>query len=342
MKAVIVNPYLDSLGGGERYSMFFAMLARDLGYKVDVEFIDPKVKSKLEERFSISLKNIRFINQSSRGDGYDLCFWVSDGSVPTLRARVNVLHFQVPFIKVGGSSLINRMKMFRIKEVVCNSNFTKSYIDHEYNVNSKVVYPPVDISKFKTKKKENIILYVGRFSKLMQRKGQDILIQSAIELFRNGVRGWKLVIAGGAEIGSEDFIDSLNEMAKGYPIEILESPSFSQLQDLYGHAKLFWSASGFGIDEKSQPERVEHFGITPVEAMSAGCVPLLFNSGGHKEIIQTGENGYLWETIEGLVKASKYLIEDDNLWKVFSQKASNDVNRFSVSAFNQEFTKIIV
>ncbi len=342
MKAVIVNPYLDSLGGGERYSMFFAMLARDLGYKVDVEFIDPKVKSKLEERFSISLKNIRFINQSSRGDGYDLCFWVSDGSVPTLRARVNVLHFQVPFIKVGGSSLINRMKMFRIKEVVCNSNFTKSYIDHEYNVNSKVVYPPVDISKFKAKKKENTILYVGRFSKLMQRKGQDILIQSAIELFRNGVRGWKLVIAGGAEIGSEDFIDSLNEMAKGYPIEILESPSFSQLQDLYGHAKLFWSASGFGIDEKSQPERVEHFGITPVEAMSAGCVPLLFNSGGHKEIIQTGENGYLWETIEGLVKASKYLIEDDNLWKVFSQKASNDVNRFSVSAFNQEFTKIIV
>ena len=32
-------------------------------------------------------------------------------------------------------------------------------------------------------------------------------------------------------------------------------------------------AAGFGVDADEFPERLEHFGITPIEAASFGCIP---------------------------------------------------------------------
>ena len=43
--------------------------------------------------------------------------------------------------------------------------------------------------------------------------------------------------------------------------------------------------------------RVEHFGISVVEAMAAGAVPLAVGKGGVGEIITPGENGILWDTV---------------------------------------------
>ena len=33
------------------------------------------------------------------------------------------------------------------------------------------------------------------------------------------------------------------------------------------------------------PIKFEHFGIAPIEAISAGCIPVLFNGGGLNEIV---------------------------------------------------------
>ena len=43
---------------------------------------------------------------------------------------------------------------------------------------------------------------------------------------------------------------------------------------LYRDAKIFWHAAGMKSDETIYPELAEHFGISTVEAMSAGCVPV--------------------------------------------------------------------
>ena len=110
-KAAIINPYLDTLGGGERYSLSFAKVLTDFGWEVNVEWPDQSIKKKLEERFGINLKSLNFVPDTRKGTGYDLCFWVSDGSIPLLHARKNILHFQVPFQDVDGKSLFNRMKL---------------------------------------------------------------------------------------------------------------------------------------------------------------------------------------------------------------------------------------
>ncbi len=342
MKAGIFSPYFDTLGGGERYVLSFAKVLKDEGWSVDVESKNPEILSKAELRLGLDLKGINVVPSIKRGDGYDLCFWLSDGSIPTLFARRNILHFQRPFFKVDGKSLLSRMKFFRINKVVVNSNFTKRWVDREYPCESIVIYPPVDVAKFKPGKKENIILYVGRFSQLEQSKRQDILLRAFKKFYDKGFRDWKLVLAGGSDVGRTGFPNKLIRDAKSYPVKIIENPAFSEIKDLYSKTKIFWSASGFGVNEKKEPQKVEHFGISVVEAMAAGAVPLVFNAGGHKEIIEDGKNGYLWSKIPLLIERTKTIIKDPSLFRKLSNQARKDSKKFSFKEFRNGVIKLLL
>ena len=340
MRAAIYNPYLETLGGGERYSMAVAKALVNNGYHVDVEWKGAPIKKKLEERFGMDLTGVNFVKDVKRGDGYEVCFWVSDGSIPTLAARKNFLHFQGPFHDVNGKTLLNRMKLFRIGKVICNSSFTKAVVDKEYGVKSLVISPPVDVTKIKPKRKEDIILYVGRFSTLFQSKRQDILIKT-FKRFCKEFKDWKLVLAGGIEVGEDGSLGKLEKLSLGYPIEIVKSPSFKEIKKLYGQARVFWSAAGYGVNEKKEPEKVEHFGITTIEAMAAKAVPFVFNAGGAKEIVKDSENGYLWKTTAELLKKTKGLITTRGLVKNLSEEAHKSAQSYSYERFKREIIGLL-
>lgn len=341
MKAAIHNPYLDTLGGGERYTMSFAKVLLDHGYDVDIEWKDKDILNKLENRFDMNLTHINVIDNIKVGDGYDLCFWVSDGSIPLMHARRNIIHFQVPFHDVNGKSLLNKMKLFRVGRVVCNSIFTKEIIDKEFGVESIVIYPPVDTENFKPKRKENIILYVGRFSKILQSKGQEVLVSAFKKFYDDGHDEWKMILAGGVEIGANELLRELKNLSNGYPIEIVESPNFSDLKDLYGKAKIFWSAAGFDQDERNDPEKMEHFGITAVEAMKSGAVPFLYDGGGHKEIVKDGIDGFLWKDVNELIEKTTKLINSKQIHSIETLSKSTADN-FSFARFEKEIVSYIL
>ncbi|OGM30072.1 hypothetical protein A2630_02455 [Candidatus Woesebacteria bacterium RIFCSPHIGHO2_01_FULL_44_10] len=341
MRAGIYNPYLDTLGGGERYTLAVAATLVSVGYDVDLESKDPQILAKLAQRFGVDTRGMRVVESINRGSGYEVCFWLSDGSIPRLMARNNILHFQRPFWNVDGKSLLNRMKFFRINSVVVNSKFTKKWIDREFPKESIVIYPPVDVAAFRPKKKENIILYVGRFSRLEQSKRQDILIESFKKLYDRGLKEWKLVLAGGVEVGVGDWLSQLKESAKTYPIKIMESPDFGELKQLYGKTKIFWSAAGFGVDENRQPNKVEHFGISVVEAMAAGAVPIAYAAGGHKEIIEDGKNGYLWTKESDFRGFTRKLANDPKLMKQLARQAQSDAQKYGYERFKKEFFALL-
>lgn len=339
-KAAIYNPYLDTLGGGERYTFSFAAVLRDLGYQVDIQWPEQEIINKMSKRFNINFKRLEVVDDINRGEEYDVCFWVSDGSIPMLKSRKNLLHFQVPFKDVDGKSLMNRMKMFRINKIICNSHFTKNFIEDEYPGEKIVIYPPVDTSSFKKKKKENIIVYLGRFSQLTQSKNQDILVERFKSFYDSGYREWKLILMGGTEVGVDDYLKNLKNASEGYPIKIIESPTFDKLTEIIGKAKIFWSAAGYGVDEQKEPQKVEHFGITTVEAMSAGAVPVVYNAGGQREIIANGINGYLWNKKQDLVNITKKLSKDSKLINQLSKKAIKDSKVYEYERFEAEVKKL--
>ncbi|OGM19685.1 hypothetical protein A2771_02360 [Candidatus Woesebacteria bacterium RIFCSPHIGHO2_01_FULL_38_26b] len=341
MRAAIYNPYLDTLGGGEKYTIDFASVFIKAGFKVDIQWKNKSILEKLETRFGVKLDGVNVVDDIKRGDGCDICFWLSDGSIPLLRARKNFLHFQFPFKDTNGKSLLNRMKLVRINRVICNSKFTKSFVDKEYGIDSLVIYPSARTEKIKPKRKENIILFVGRFSRLTQLKRQDVLIEVFKKFVKRGYEDWKLILVGGVEIGADEYLEGLYKSSKNYPIEIIKSPSYKELISIYGKARLFWSASGYGVDEIKMPLKIEHFGISIVEAMSGGAVPLVYKAGGPKEIIVNGVNGYLWKTKNELLKSTQKLINNTRLMSTISSQAKKDSKFYGYEKFEKEILALV-
>jgi len=342
-KAAIYNPYLNTLGGGERYTITFAKVLAESGFDVDIEWKDKGIKEELSKRFGLKLSgNIKVVDSINRGENYDVCFWVSDGSIPTLRSRNNYIHFQFPFHNVNGSSLLNKMKLFRVSKVICNSKFTKEIIDNEYRIDSQVLYPPVPTDLYKPKRKINQACYVSRFSNLTQNKGHDVLINQFKKLVNEIMfKDWKLVLAGGTEVGADAYLKKLKSLANGANIEFLESPTVEVLKDVFGQSKIFWSAAGYGVDVNKNPEKLEHFGVTLVEAMSAGCLPVVYGAGGYKEIIENGNNGYLWKTESELISLTKKVVTGKKLFATLSKNANNSSKRYSYEKFKENLLQII-
>ncbi|PIV12895.1 MAG: glycosyl transferase family 1, partial [Candidatus Nealsonbacteria bacterium CG03_land_8_20_14_0_80_36_12] len=86
---------------------------------------------------------------------------------------------------------------------------------------------------------------------------------------------------------------------------------------------------------------VEHFGMTTVEAMSAGCVPIVINKGGQKEIIQNNKDGFLWETSGDLIDLTEKVINDDKLMSSISEEAVKKSRNFSKKKFYEKIYNFI-
>ena len=84
----------------------------------------------------------------------------------------------------------------------------------------------------------------------------------------------------------------------------------AELADLYGRASIFWHAAGLGEDTEDDPNRMEHFGISIVEAMSAGAVPVVLGEAGPAEIVEPGRSGRHYTDLDDLVAQTVDLIAD--------------------------------
>ena len=119
-------------------------------------------------------------------------------------------------------------------------------------------------------------------------------------------------------------------------LELLQAhPQLSgaELEALYRQASVYWHASGLGEDEQRHPDRMEHFGITTLEAMAAGCVPVVIARGGLRESVVHGASGLLWETLDELQAQTRRLIADEPLRHHLAQGARQRSQAFSLERF---------
>jgi glycosyltransferase involved in cell wall biosynthesis len=106
-------------------------------------------------------------------------------------------------------------------------------------------------------------------------------------------------------------------------------------------SKIFWHAKGYSHDENTEPAELEHFGITTVEAMSAGCVPVVINKGGQREIVNDGTNGFLWDTPEELIEKTISLLRDPEKCRIMSKNAGETVDRYSFDEFTKKLRLLL-
>jgi glycosyltransferase involved in cell wall biosynthesis len=229
--------------------------------------------------------------------------------------------------------------------ITANSRFTAGWVRKMWNRHSEVIYsacdnmgPPVS--------KEKIILHVGRFivcSEGALFKQQHVLLDVFNQLTHIQRGGWQLHFVGSVaqDAGSRALVARLQDVAGGRPVFCHFDADFSELRSLYQRASLYWHSTGYGFPACEHPGRQEHFGISTVEAMSAGAVPVVINSGGQKEIVTHAVDGFLWDELSALAEQTTCLIDDPHLLKRLSRQAISSSAKFSRAGFNASIDSII-
>lgn len=226
---------------------------------------------------------------------------------------------------------------------ICNSHFSEQWLEKYWDIGPDrrvVLYPPASHTTIWSdeivSKKEPIILLVSRFD---PRKN----ILEMVEFFvQNETKfpGWRLVIAGFSGERDRAYFEHICAMAAGHRVDILSNLLIHDLKELYQKASIFWHAMGMAVDEANTPLDVEHFGITTVEAMAAGAVPVVIDKGGQREIVDDGINGFRWKTLEELGMLTQKLVMDSDLRLALSKAAVEKSNTYSIEAFNANIDTI--
>ena len=227
--------------------------------------------------------------------------------------------------------------------ILANSAFTATWIKRLWDAESEFLYPPVDTECFAPGAKRPLIVSTGRFFVGGHSKRQDVLVEAFRTLVATGVQDWQLHLVGNVGRTPADlaYFAKVQEIAQGLPITFHANADFATLQELSAQASLYWHAAGYGVNELKEPSRLEHFGISVVEAMAAGAVPIAVGKGGVNEIITPGETGILWETPAELVSATQQLIGDPGRRAQLSTAAQERSKAFSQQRYGSAMQQIV-
>lgn len=348
MRIGIYDPYLDDLGGGEKYMMTLALCLTGK-HEVTVFWDHKEDVMDLAKRFGMDVSRIKitpniftqktsFLKRFLSTRKYDAIVFLSDGSIPFVGSKKLFLHIQQPLPLYQSKSVLGSWKISRVTEFFSNSEYTKSFLQKNFTHLIRVLYPPVAISS-KNKIKKNIILHVGRFrvidalTKVGDFKKQGFMIDAFKEMVDHGLKNWEFELAVSVMEKDREAFETLRRKAEGYPIRFFINKTNNELWDIYSTAKIYWHASGFGEDLIKHPEYAEHFGISTVEAMGAGAVPVVINSGGQKEIVTNEKDGLLWNSKKELQEKTLQLTKDMALLKKLSYAAKKRAANFSKEQF---------
>lgn len=222
--------------------------------------------------------------------------------------------------------------------VVANSAFTAHWVRELWARDSAVLHPPVSLRS--AGRKQQSILSVGRFIPTGRghAKKQLELVRAFRRLVDDGLADWTLHLVGGLADPGREYFAQLQSESAGYPVVLHPDASGAELAELYAGAAIYWHAAGL---EEDDPERLEHFGISTVEAMSAGAVPVVIGRGGLVETVRDGVDGYLFADLEGLVQRTRELVADEPLRARMSASSQARAQDFSLPAFDERLQQLL-
>ncbi|OGK31458.1 hypothetical protein A3B02_01905 [Candidatus Roizmanbacteria bacterium RIFCSPLOWO2_01_FULL_42_14] len=314
-RALLYNPYLDVLGGGEKHVLSIMGVLAEHGYAIDIAWDDKSILEKLQTQLRCNVTNFsiipNFINTNDRSlrlqktSNYDVFVYVTNGSYFQSNAQRNVIFSMYPQKNLYNLYPTNWLKL-RNFGIITNGEFTAEKVDMWLHRKSFVVYPYIDQAFFaEGQGKDLLILSVGRIFKHLHSKRQDVLINAFKKLKSENQEftRFKLMIIGGLKDEDTSYFQELQKSAEGSPdIEFHTNISYEDLVGYYHSALIYWHAAGFGYDEDKNPENVEHVGISPLEAMASRCLTLCYDAGGPKRYIQNGKTGYTYTSIDDLIQ----------------------------------------
>lgn len=221
--------------------------------------------------------------------------------------------------------------MMRTSSVFTNSEYSRKAIRKTFDIDSTVLSPPVDVDLFRkvmlfssSNKRDDTILIISRFH---PSKKIENAIRVAKLLKKNGI-GQRMKIVGNlspAMLGYYYYLkDTVQQQDLSDYVNFQVNVSFDKLLSLISGAKVYL-----------HPLPGEPFGISTVEAMSAGLIPVVPSIGGHTEFVPLK---YQFRTFAEAVESIAVAMDAP-----FSERIiiSNSVRRFSISNYIKRFQQIV-
>ncbi|MBR2676497.1 MAG: glycosyltransferase family 4 protein [Solobacterium sp.] len=246
----------------------------------------------------------------------------------------HIVHFPVRPIEDDQFKIHVQEYLLSYDHFFCNSEFTAGWFERYYGRKAEVLYPPIDLEPVDPAdiaKKEHMIMTSGRIvpaKKLLE------MVHAFRRLYEQGILNYRFVIAGLTDESRKDYLKQLKSESAGLPVELVTDLPRNELIGYYRKAKYYWHAMGLGVSEEN-PLKMEHFGMTTAEAMTCGCVPIVIDQGGQKEIVPAGM-GLRFSTEEELADRTAALIRDPQRTESLAYAAVQSARRFGLDRFRTQ------
>jgi glycosyltransferase involved in cell wall biosynthesis len=224
--------------------------------------------------------------------------------------------------------------LMRNSTLITNSEFSRRAIVNAMGLDKiYILNPPIDIETFRNvaltsngnNKSKDIILVISRIAP--HKKIENAIKLAKILKDNNVGRGMKIV--GNLYYYFFDYYSEIKQMV--IDLELTDyitfeiNASLDKLLSIIRESKVYF-----------HPMIGEHFGISVIEAMAAGLIPVVPNEGGVKEFVPYK---YQFNTIEHAAEIIKNIF--NHLSKTEQINISNNINKFSNSNYIKGFQAIL-
>lgn len=222
--------------------------------------------------------------------------------------------------------LFRSIKNLDQKIIFANSKFSADVLMKNFplkNLSIQVLYPPVATNFFSPenfkKSRDNVCITVSRIS---PEKRLELIPQIA----KLTCKDISFIVVGSCQ--SQETLYSILKLIREFKltnrVKVLSDISRDHLRTL------LWNSKAYLHTMKN-----EAFGIAPIEAMAAGCIPIVHDSGGPKEFIP--EN-LRYKTLEEA--ATKIESAISNWSPEHAENVSEIATRFDEKKFATKFIKV--
>ncbi len=198
---------------------------------------------------------------------------------------------------------LNRVR--RVGTLLSVSDFTRGFVKKNWGRDSSTLYPPCPVEDYSefggVQFRENLVITIGR-----------LVPEKRLGLFVDLAR----------------MVPKTKFVAVGSPSDRTFLSPLRKVKDVLGRAMAYVHCA-----------ENEHFGITIVEAMAAGCVPIVHDSGGPREIVNE-DVGFRWRDLRTAADCISKLSHNDELRQRLSVAAAARAKRFSPEMFESKMLKL--
>jgi len=200
---------------------------------------------------------------------------------------------------------------------IANSIYSASSLSQAVNKKVDVIYPPVTISKYHKSEKKKKVAMLCRIS-------PEKNLEFAIDAL-NKIR-YPVTIIGAVTPMTMPYFNKLQDKCASH---VIISPNISRqnLEHILSESKVFFHSA------------IETFGISVIEGIASGCIPIVPDNSAHPETVPYGQLRYVPDNIDDAVSHINDAIDgkfDDTLDNLYQH-----ITKFDTSTFKDEISRVV-